>query len=95
VLAALVEAGADLVLSGHVHQAAAAERREFEVLDGERSVVVVTAPGLGRPRPHRLGEAQGLHVIDVLEPEIRVETRAAGEDGWVVSAARSFPRRST
>ena len=31
VLAALVDAGAELILGGHIHQAAVAERREFEV----------------------------------------------------------------
>ena len=31
VLGALVDAGAELILSGHIHQSAASERREFEV----------------------------------------------------------------
>ena len=31
VLAALVESGAELILAGHIHQAAISERREFEV----------------------------------------------------------------
>ena len=34
VLAALVEAGAELILGGHIHQGAVSERREFEVLEG-------------------------------------------------------------
>ncbi|HEY2311306.1 MAG TPA: metallophosphoesterase, partial [Gaiellaceae bacterium] len=63
VLAALVEAGAELILGGHIHQAAVSERREFEVLDdGARTVVVAVAPGLGQPRPRRAGEARGLQL---------------------------------
>ena len=31
VLAALVDAGAELILAGHIHQAAVGERHEFEV----------------------------------------------------------------
>jgi 3',5'-cyclic AMP phosphodiesterase CpdA len=62
-LQALAEAGAELVVGGHVHQAAIAERREFEVCESSRSaaLVLATAPGLGRPRPHRRGEALGFN----------------------------------
>ena len=92
VLAQLAEAGAELILSGHVHQAGVAERREFEVLDGERSIVVVTAPGLTRPRPHRLGEAQGAHVISAEESEITVETHVLDGEAFAPVAERRFPR---
>jgi 3',5'-cyclic AMP phosphodiesterase CpdA len=92
VLEQLAAAGAELVLSGHVHQAGAAERREFEVLAGERSIVVVTAPGLTRPRPHRLGEAQGAHVISVDETSIAVETHVVEGEAFVPVAERRFPR---
>ena len=92
VLEQLAEAGAELVLSGHVHQAGVAERREFEVLDGERSIVVVTAPGLTRPRPHRLGEAQGAHVISAEETEITVETHVLDGAAFAPVAERRFPR---
>ena len=92
VLAALAEAGAELVLSGHVHQAGAAERREFEVLDGERTVVVLTAPGLTRPRPHRLGEAQGLHMITADEESIAVETHVLEGEAFTRVAERLFER---
>jgi 3',5'-cyclic AMP phosphodiesterase CpdA len=92
VLEQLAAAGAELVLSGHVHQAGAAERREFEVLDGERSIVVVTAPGLARPRPHRLGEAQGAHVISVDASSITVETVVLDGDAFAPVAERRFPR---
>ena len=91
VLEQLAAAGAELVLSGHVHQAGAAERREFEVLAGERSIVVVTAPGLTRPRPHRLGEAQGAHVISADETTITIETHVLDGEFTPV-AERHFPR---
>ena len=53
VLAALVDAGAELIVAGHIHQGAGRERHEFEVLAGdERGVVVSIAPGLGQPRPN-------------------------------------------
>ena len=86
------QAGAELVLSGHVHQASVAERREFEVLAGERSIVVVTAPGLTRPRPHRLGEAQGAHVISADETSITVETQVLDGEAFAPVAERRFPR---
>src|SRR5262249_28793722 len=54
VLATLAGAGAQLILGGHIHQAALAERREFEVDAG--GGVIAVAPGLGQPRPHRRGE---------------------------------------
>jgi 3',5'-cyclic AMP phosphodiesterase CpdA len=92
VLEQLAEAGAELVLSGHVHQAGAAERREFEVLAGERSVVVVTAPGLTRPRPRRLGEAQGAHVISADETSTTVETHVLDGETFAPVAVRRFPR---
>ena len=40
-----------------------------------RSLVLATAPGFGRPRPHRLGEANGLHVVRWTADEIEIETR--------------------
>ncbi len=58
VLAALLDAGAELILSGHTHQGAVAERHEFEAWSPEqRGVMVSTAPGLGQPRPRRLGRS--------------------------------------
>ena len=67
VLAGLVEAGAELVLAGHIHQSTIAERREFEIStpEGEHAVVVSIAPGFGQPRPNRRGEARGLHVYEI------------------------------
>ena len=68
VLGALVDAGAELIVSGHVHQSAISERHEFEVVEGDvRGTTVVTAPGLGQPRPKRRGEARGLHFFEADE----------------------------
>jgi 3',5'-cyclic AMP phosphodiesterase CpdA len=76
-LRALAGAGAELVLGGHIHQGSAAERHSFEALpDGaKRPLLLATAPGFGRPRPERLGEANGLNVIRWTSTDIEVETR--------------------
>jgi 3',5'-cyclic AMP phosphodiesterase CpdA len=94
VLHSLANAGADLVLSGHVHQAAIADRREFEVgEDGAaRSIVLATAPGLGRPRPRRRGEAQGVNVYDVEPSSLAVTTYAWTGDGFAEVGRRVFTR---
>ncbi len=94
VLASLVDAGAELVLAGHIHQAAICERREFEVATpgGERAIVVSIAPGLGQPRPNRRGEARGLHVYEVRSRSLEVETYVWRRDGWALTAERRFPR---
>src|SRR5438876_3482898 len=87
VLAALVDAGAELILAGHIHQAAVAERHEFEVAEGElRGATVSIAPGLGQPRPRRRGEARGLHVYDCGEDSIRVETYVWRDEDWGLTA---------
>jgi 3',5'-cyclic AMP phosphodiesterase CpdA len=94
VLDSLSAAGAEMILSGHIHQSAASERREFEVgLGPERTVVVAIAPGLGRPRPKRRGEARGLHVIDVDAREISIETLLFDGSSFTTVATRRFPRR--
>ena len=94
VLATLVGCGAELVLAGHIHQAAVSERREFEISapGGERAVTVSIAPGLGQPRPNRRGEARGLHVYEADPAEIGVSTYVWREDGWALTAMRRFPR---
>jgi 3',5'-cyclic AMP phosphodiesterase CpdA len=93
VLAELVESGAELILAGHIHQSAVSERREFSVSSGgERGVTVSVAPGLGQPRPHRLGEARGLHLYEADDPEIRVDTYVWREGAWGLTASRRFPR---
>src|SRR5205085_12303209 len=93
VLAALVDAGAELILAGHIHQAAVSERHEFEVAPGSlRGATVSVAPGLGQPRPDRRGEARGLHVYDVHEWQLNVETYVWREDDWGLIGVRRFPR---
>ena len=94
VLAALEEAGAELILAGHIHQSTMAERREFEISTpgGERAVVVSIAPGFGQPRPNRRGEARGLHVYDVADEALRALTYIWRDDGWALTAVRTFPR---
>jgi 3',5'-cyclic AMP phosphodiesterase CpdA len=93
VLASLVESGAELVVAGHIHQAAISERREFEVVSGDvRGVVISIAPGLGQPRPRRQGEARGLHVYEAGESEVLVSTYIWRDDDWALTAERRFPR---
>jgi 3',5'-cyclic AMP phosphodiesterase CpdA len=93
VLAGLVDAGAELILAGHIHQGAVSERHEFEVIHGDvRGAVVAVAPGLGQPRPQRRGEARGLHVYECAEDSIRVETYIWRDDDWGLTAVRTFAR---
>jgi len=93
VLAALADAGAELIVAGHIHQGAVSERREFEVTSGgERGVTVSIAPGLGQPRPNRRGEARGLHLYDAEEKSLRVQTYVWQTDRWALTALRVFPR---
>jgi 3',5'-cyclic AMP phosphodiesterase CpdA len=93
VLARLVDAGAELILGGHIHQATVSERHEFEVLDGDAGGVVISvAPGLGRPRPKRRGEARGCVVYRADETTLVVETSIWNGDGWELTAERTFQR---
>ncbi len=93
VLLSLVEAGAELILAGHIHQAALSARHEFEVVSGDvRSTVVSIAPGLGQPRPNRLGEARGLHVYECGEKTLLVHTYIWRSGDWGLTAERVFPR---
>jgi 3',5'-cyclic AMP phosphodiesterase CpdA len=93
VLSALVDAGAELILAGHIHQAAVSERHEFEVTVGAvRGVTVSIAPGLGQPRPNRRGEARGVQSYQVTEDAIEIETRVWHDRDWVLTGVRRFPR---
>jgi len=93
VLARLVECGAELVVGGHIHQVSISERREFAVLPDDASAAVVSiAPGLGQPRPNRLGEARGLHVYLVEDDEFTIETYIWRREGWGLTAVRRFAR---
>lgn len=95
VLRSLVDAGADLILAGHIHQAAVSERHEFEVLGDEaRTAVVAIAPGLGRPRPRRAGEARGLHFHEADGDAIVVRTFLWSRGDWALGAERRFARAS-
>jgi 3',5'-cyclic AMP phosphodiesterase CpdA len=93
VLAGLVDAGAELILAGHIHQAAVSERHEFEVeRGGLRGVTVSVAPGLGQPRPNRRGEARGVHVYEATAESLLVQTYVWREEDWGLTAVRRFPR---
>ena len=93
VLRALLDAGADLILAGHIHQAAVSERHDFEVVGDEaHTVVVAVAPGLGQPRPRRLGEARGLHLHEADAEAIVVRTFLWSRGDWALSAERRFAR---
>jgi 3',5'-cyclic AMP phosphodiesterase CpdA len=93
VLAALVAAGADLILAGHIHQAAVSERHEFVITRGEeRGAVVSVAPGLGQPRPKREGEARGVHLYEIEADRLAVRTYVWRGDDWGLTAERLFPR---
>jgi len=95
VLQAFADAGAELVLSGHVHQAAFAERHEFEALDGagRDSLILTSAAGLGRPRPYRRGEACGANVIEAGGDELVVTAYVWQADAYAVAGRRVFPHR--
>jgi hypothetical protein len=93
VLKTLAAAGAELIVGGHIHQAAVGTRREFEVVEGgDGGTVVSIAPGLGRPRPQRLGEARGLQVYEIAERTLTVETYLWRGAGPEPAARRVFPR---
>jgi 3',5'-cyclic AMP phosphodiesterase CpdA len=93
VLARLVDSGAELILGGHIHQGAVAERHEFEVMvDHARGVVVSIAPGLGQPRPSRRGEARGCVLYDAEERTLTAQTYIWRADDWGLTAVRTFPR---
>jgi 3',5'-cyclic AMP phosphodiesterase CpdA len=93
VLGRLVDAGAELILGGHIHQGAVSERREFEVVDEDTPGTVVSiAPGLGQPRPHRRGEARGVVVYTATDDRLTVDTSIWRGDGWALTATRTFAR---
>ena len=93
VLGTLAASGAELVVGGHIHQSSVVERHEIAALDDVgAALVLATAPGLGRPRPHRQGEAHGLHVYGWDDRELSVETRMWDGVAFRPTARRSFPR---
>jgi 3',5'-cyclic AMP phosphodiesterase CpdA len=93
VLTALAQGGAELVLGGHTHQSLVVEQREFlGDSAGARSVVLASAPGLGRPRPGRHAEASGLQVVDAEPRSLGLRTYAARDGRFELVAERFFPR---
>jgi 3',5'-cyclic AMP phosphodiesterase CpdA len=96
VLGALASAGAELLAGGHIHQASVAVRLEFEALEGadNAALVLATAPGLGRPRPHRSGEAQGLLLYEWDQSELGIVTYVWRAGRFRPVARRTFPRSS-
>ena len=95
VLQTFASAGVELVLSGHVHQSAVAERREFEVVedDQRRSIVLATAAGFGRPRPERRGEALGFNLYEFDQECISVVTWSWSGGRFAEVGRRTFRRR--
>jgi 3',5'-cyclic AMP phosphodiesterase CpdA len=93
VLEVLVSTGAEVVLSGHIHQASAVARSDFRVDESPSAhPVLVTAPGAGRPRPGRAGETHGFQVLEWDERTIALETRVWSREGFVRTARRTFVR---
>ncbi|HEX7311875.1 MAG TPA: metallophosphoesterase [Gaiellaceae bacterium] len=94
VLQRLAFAGVELVLSGHVHQSAVAERREFEVVERDQrsSIVLATAAGFGRPRPDRRGEALGFNFYDFDARSISVVTWSWSGGTFAEVGRRTFQR---
>jgi hypothetical protein len=56
--------------------------------------VVAVAPGLGQPRPRRLGEARGLHLHEADADSIVVRTFRWSRSNWTLGAERRFVRRN-
>jgi 3',5'-cyclic AMP phosphodiesterase CpdA len=94
IVQAFAQAGAELVVSGHVHQVAIAERREFEALEegGRSSLVLASVAGLGRPRPQRRGEARGVSLYDAEEGSLTITNYAWDGSRLVEVAQRRFAR---
>ena len=94
VLQRLASAGVELVLSGHVHQSSVAERSEFEVVehDERSSIVLATAPGFGRPRPQRRGEAVGFNFYEFDQQSISVVTWSWSGSTFAEVGRRTFER---
>lgn len=92
-LRAFAAAGAELVLGGHIHQSTTVERHELAATAGVGSLVLATAPGLGRPRPQRMGEAQGVHVYEWDDERLVVVTRIWDGAQFRPTARRAFPRK--
>ena len=93
-LEAFAAAGAELVVGGHIHQSTTVERHEIEATSAAGSLVLATAPGLSRPRPHRPGEAQGVHVYEWDDERLIIVTRIWDGSKFSPTARRLFPRKA-
>lgn len=91
ILQRLNEAGVEVVLAGHIHQASSLSTSEFRT-DLDRPTVLVTSPGLGRPRHGRHFEARGANTITADEDVLIVETHGWSGTDFVSLAQRRYPR---
>ncbi|MFQ5426240.1 MAG: metallophosphoesterase family protein, partial [Gaiellales bacterium] len=86
----LAEAGFDLVLAGHVHQASSVAAGEFRYEPAAR-MVLATAPGLGRPRQGRHAEVRGVNVVETDGCTLVVRAYAWSAPGFVLLVERHYP----
>jgi 3',5'-cyclic AMP phosphodiesterase CpdA len=90
-LAALAEAGVDLVLAGHTHVATATS---LELAAGDRSWPVLEVVA-GTATSSRLrGTGRSWTLLRVDEATITVEERCESGSDWVTAGSRRFPRPS-
>ncbi|HXF97689.1 MAG TPA: hypothetical protein VNJ46_03635, partial [Gaiellaceae bacterium] len=68
--------------------------REFEAADGvpAPALVLAIAPGLGRPRPRRTGEACGVVFYAADRERLEATTYAWDGSAFRLVGLRSFPR---
>jgi 3',5'-cyclic AMP phosphodiesterase CpdA len=88
----LAASGVDLIASGHIHQGSVVAQQEFDVNAGKRPLIVATAPGFGRPRPRRRGEAHGLQLYGFEQDRVTVETYVWSGGELRLAGERHFPR---
>ena len=88
----LAASGVDLIASGHIHQGSVVAQQDFDVGAGKRPLIVATAPGFGRPRPRRQGEAHGLQLYGFEQDRVTVETYIWSGGELRLSGERRFPR---
>ena len=93
VLAALVERGAELILAGHIHQAAVSERHEFEVIAGASAESSSRSPPASASRARTGGARRAACTCTSgTRATIRVETYVWRDDDWGLTAVRTFAR---
>jgi 3',5'-cyclic AMP phosphodiesterase CpdA len=92
VLTGLVEAGADLILAGHIHQAAVSERREFEISRGGEQGVVVSWRRARPAAPAAAGRGARRARLRDRGRFLRIQTFVWRDTDWGLTAERQFPR---